>query len=161
MISERYLDEPSQRSRQRAQASSGIFLTPAGIIFFFTLTRKVILCPITIVISQALRDNAFDAPSLVSAARVFRIRNLGPVKCTPIRWKEFWLKMPVFRPEMMWPGSRPTLEKKSPLGHAVLGEPTEDGLIQFWSHMSLMSGPRASSSEMVPDEVWQEMPPEP
>lgn len=44
--------------------------------------------------------------------------------------------------------------------NAVLDEPTEDGLIQFWSHMSLMSDPRAAS-DMVPDEVWQEMPPDP
>lgn len=72
------------------------FLTPARTIFF-TMTRRVVLCPITIVISQALRDNAFDAPSLTSAARVFQIRNIGPVKCTPIRWKESMLKIPVFR----------------------------------------------------------------
>ena len=44
--------------------------------------------------------------------------------------------------------------------NAVLDEPSEDGLIQFWSHMSLMSDPRASS-DMVPDEVWKEMPPDP
>jgi len=44
--------------------------------------------------------------------------------------------------------------------NAVLGEPTEDGLIKFWSHMSLMSDPRATS-DMVPDKVWQEMPPDP
>ncbi len=44
--------------------------------------------------------------------------------------------------------------------NAVLDEPTEDGLIQFWSHMSLMSDPRATS-DMVPDEVWEEMPPDP
>src|SRR5262245_29202791 len=44
--------------------------------------------------------------------------------------------------------------------NAVLDEPTEDGLIQFWSHMSLMSDPRASS-DMVPDEVWQGILPDP
>jgi len=44
--------------------------------------------------------------------------------------------------------------------NAVLGEPTEDGLIRFWSHMGLMSDTRASSN-MVPDEVWQEMPSDP
>lgn len=61
------------------------------------MTRRVVLCPITIVISQALRDDAFDAPSLTCAARVFQIRNIGPVKCTPLRWKESMLKIPVFR----------------------------------------------------------------
>jgi len=44
--------------------------------------------------------------------------------------------------------------------NAVLGEPTEDGLIQFWSYMGLISDPRASS-DMVPDEVWQKVPPNP
>lgn len=44
--------------------------------------------------------------------------------------------------------------------NAVVGEPTEDGLIKFWSHMGMMSDPRASS-DMVPDEVWREMPPDP
>ena len=57
----------------------------------------MILCPITVIVSQALRDNAFDALSLTSASRVFRVKNLGPVKCTPIRWKESMLKVPVFR----------------------------------------------------------------
>ena len=70
---------------------------PKPTIFFFTMTKRVILCPIIIVISHALRDHAFDAPSLTSAARVCRIRNLGPVKCTPLRWKESWLKIPIFR----------------------------------------------------------------
>jgi len=44
--------------------------------------------------------------------------------------------------------------------NAVLDEPTEDGLIQLWSHMGLMSDPRASSN-MVPDEIWQGMQPDP
>lgn len=55
------------------------------------------VCPITTVISQALRDAAFDALSLTCAARVYQIRNIGLVKCTPVRWKESMLKIPVFR----------------------------------------------------------------
>ncbi|KFA79087.1 hypothetical protein S40288_07039 [Stachybotrys chartarum IBT 40288] len=70
---------------------------PKPTIFFSTMTRRVILCPITIVISQALRDNAFHAPSLTCAARVFQIKNVGPVKCTPIRWKDSVLMIPLFR----------------------------------------------------------------
>ena len=55
------------------------------------------MCPITVIVGLALRDNAFDAPSLTSARRVFNVRNLGPVQCTPLRWKEEKLKVPVLR----------------------------------------------------------------
>ncbi|RYO96655.1 hypothetical protein DL764_007436 [Monosporascus ibericus] len=198
---------------------------PKPTIFFFTMTRRVILCPITIIISQGLRDEAFHAPSLTCAERVFQVKNRGPVKCTPIRWKESKLKIPVFRrfengvlspdqalqyhrlrddmgrqsldvgnEEAIGPrawrrmaanavnGKAPDAVRDQAMRHdpkwatfnkayineklqfhvqnAVLDEPTEDGLIQFWSHMSLMSDPRAASN-MVPDEVWQEMPLDP
>ena len=61
------------------------------------MTRKIILCWITVIISLALCDGAFDAPSLTSAERIFQVRNRGPVKCTPLRWKKEWLKRPIFR----------------------------------------------------------------
>ena len=69
------------------------------------MTRRVILCLITIVVNLALRDNAFDAETLdrnyfplpVCAERVFQIKNIGPVKCTPIRFKESMMKIPIFR----------------------------------------------------------------
>ncbi|KAK3934352.1 hypothetical protein QBC46DRAFT_368262 [Diplogelasinospora grovesii] len=173
----------------------------------------------------ALRNNAFDVWSLTGASRVFRIKNLGPVKCTPLRWKESMLKIPVFRrferailsPDRPLPygklrddlarqsldagneepivprafrrlaansvnGKAPDAVRDQAMRHnprwatfnsayinemiqfdvqnAVLNEPSEDGLIRFWSHMSLMSDPRAAS-DMVPDEVWQDMPPRP
>jgi hypothetical protein len=46
------------------------------------------------------------------------------------------------------------------LQNAVLDEPTEDGLIGMLSHLGLMHDPRARKN-MVPDEVWAEMPPDP
>ena len=61
------------------------------------MTRKIILCWITVIISLALCDGAFDAPSITSAERIFQVRNRGPVKCTPLRWKKEWLKRPIFR----------------------------------------------------------------
>lgn len=70
---------------------------PVRTIFFFTLTRRIIFCLISIIISLAVSDQAFAAPSLTSASRVFQVKNRGPVKCTPLRWKEEWLKRPVFR----------------------------------------------------------------
>lgn len=70
---------------------------PVRTIFFFTLTRRIIFCLITAIISLAVSDQAFAAPSLTSASRVFQVKNRGPVKCTPLRWKEEWLKRPVFR----------------------------------------------------------------
>jgi hypothetical protein len=46
------------------------------------------------------------------------------------------------------------------LQNAVLDEPTEDSLIGMLSHIGLMCDPRAAK-DMVPDEVWAEMPPDP
>jgi hypothetical protein len=46
------------------------------------------------------------------------------------------------------------------LQNAFLGEPTEDSLIGMLSHIVLMRDPRASK-DMVPDEVWENMPPDP
>ena len=61
------------------------------------MTRRIILCWVTVIVSLALCDGAFDAPSLTSAERIFQVRNRGPVKCTPLRWKKEWLKRPIFR----------------------------------------------------------------
>jgi len=61
------------------------------------MARKVILCLITVIISQALRDQAFAARNLISAGEVFQIRNKSPSICTPLRWKESMLKVPIFR----------------------------------------------------------------
>ena len=57
----------------------------------------LLFCPITVIVGLALRDKAFAAPSLTTAEAVFNVKNWGPVGCTPIRWKEKWLKKPIFR----------------------------------------------------------------
>lgn len=41
--------------------------------------------------------------------------------------------------------------------NAILDEPLEDELLQFWSHMGMTCDPRATKN-MVPAEVWQNMP---
>ena len=46
------------------------------------------------------------------------------------------------------------------LQNAFLDEPMEDGLIKFFTHISIMRDPRASY-DMVPDEVWSTLPPDP
>jgi hypothetical protein len=66
-------------------------------IFFFTPSKKLIFCPITVILALALHDRAFDAPSLTNASRVFESQVWGPTQCTQLRWKEEMLKMPVFR----------------------------------------------------------------
>jgi hypothetical protein len=74
-----------------------LILTYTRTIFFFTMARKVILCLITVIISQGLRDQAFAARNLVSSREVFHIRNMSPSICTPLRWKQSMLKIPIFR----------------------------------------------------------------
>lgn len=66
-------------------------------VFFFTATRRLVFCPILVIISLALADGAFAAASLNTPSQIFQIKNHGPTKCTPIRWKDKWLKRPVFR----------------------------------------------------------------
>ena len=61
------------------------------------MTRRLIFCLITVIVSLAVLDGAFEAPSLTCARRVFEVRNSGPTKCTQLRWKQEWLKRPVFR----------------------------------------------------------------
>ena len=45
----------------------------------------------------ALRDEAFDAPSLTSASRILKSDVWGPNESMPLRWKEEKLKVPFFR----------------------------------------------------------------
>ncbi|KAJ4307316.1 hypothetical protein N0V88_000699 [Collariella sp. IMI 366227] len=70
---------------------------PKLTIFFFTPTRRLVFCFISVIVSLALHDGAFQASNLTSAKDVFQIKNRGPVKYTPLYWREEWLKRPVFR----------------------------------------------------------------
>ena len=72
-------------------------ITLARTIFFFTPTKMLLFCPVSIIIALALHDQAFAAPSLTTAARVLQTRNQGGTLCTPLRWKESMLKVPIFR----------------------------------------------------------------
>ena len=57
----------------------------------------MIFCFISIIVSLAVRDRAFAVSKFTSVRKIFQAKNRGPVKCTPLRWKEEWLKRPVFR----------------------------------------------------------------
>jgi hypothetical protein len=66
-------------------------------IFFFTATRRLLFCPILVLVSLALADEAFAAIDLTSPSQIFQIKNKGPVQYTAFRWKQDWLKRPIFR----------------------------------------------------------------
>ncbi|KAK4172310.1 hypothetical protein QBC36DRAFT_390518 [Triangularia setosa] len=70
---------------------------PKPTIFFFTPTRRLIFCFISGIVSLAVHDSAFAASKFTNVRTVFQARNRGPIKCTPLRWKEEWPKWPVFR----------------------------------------------------------------
>ena len=72
-------------------------LTYGRTIFFFTGTRRLLFCVVTIIISLAVHDQAFDAPWLTTVASVFEVRNRGERIGIPLRWKKKWLKRPIFR----------------------------------------------------------------
>ncbi|KAK4172699.1 FluG domain-containing protein [Triangularia setosa] len=193
---------------------------PKPTIFFFTPTRRLIFCFISVIVSLAVHDSAFAASKFTSARAVFQARNRGPIKCTPLRWKEEWLKRPVFRRhddsklhddmerQSLDAGEENAIEPKAwrrgaantanvlfyqcvgsasdavrdqmmrhgpkwatfnsayinekvgfHLQNAFLDEPTEDGLLAMLSHIGVMRDPRASK-DMVPDEVWELIPPD-
>ncbi|KAK3682380.1 FluG domain-containing protein [Podospora appendiculata] len=209
----------------------GMDNNPKPTIFFFTPTRRLIFCFISVIVSLAVYDRAFAVSKFTSVREVFQARNRGPVKCTPLRWKEEWLKRPVFRQyiesiaeeesderkyqplpyrrlhydmerQSLDAGEENKIEPKAwrrgaanaadgnasdavrdqmmrhdpkwatfnsayinekvgfHLQNAFLEEPTEDGLLAMLSHIGLMRDPRASK-DMVPDEVWELMPPDP
>lgn len=52
---------------------------------------------VSVIVSLAVHDGAFAVSKLTSGRDVFQVKNRGPVKCTPLRWKGEWLKRPVFR----------------------------------------------------------------
>ncbi|KAK4195369.1 hypothetical protein QBC40DRAFT_310712 [Triangularia verruculosa] len=151
---------------------------PKPTIFHFTLARRPIFCLITIIVSIAVHDRAFDTRNLTSVASVFGIKNTGPVQCTPLRWKKEWLKRPVFRrfngseisehEAMQYPRLRDDMAQhayinpkvKFHLQNAVLHEPHENALLEMLTYISVMRDPRAGR-DIVPDEVWQDMTPDP
>lgn len=91
-----------------------VLLTHTRTIFFFTMTRRIIFCPITIIISIALRDKAFSVDLLNNAQNVFRIK-ANATKPTVLHWKESMLKVPVFR---QYTGT--TLSPDRPLQYYIL-----------------------------------------
>ncbi|KAF5962953.1 hypothetical protein FBULB1_13691 [Fusarium bulbicola] len=70
---------------------------PKPTIFYFTPTRKLLFCAISMILALALHDNAFDAPSLTDAAVIFRSQPPRFKHCIPLRWKKSMLKTPIFR----------------------------------------------------------------
>lgn len=72
-------------------------LTQTRTIFFFTPTKKLIFCPVSIIVGLALHDEAFHATSLTDAKRVLDVKTWGFMKSTPLCWKKSKLKMPLFR----------------------------------------------------------------
>ncbi|KAH7309929.1 FluG domain-containing protein [Stachybotrys elegans] len=70
---------------------------PKPTIFFFSPTRKIIFCALSTMLSLALHDKAFDAPSLTDASAIFSKQPPRFQQCIPLRWKKSMLKTPVFR----------------------------------------------------------------
>ncbi|CVK96262.1 uncharacterized protein FMAN_14086 [Fusarium mangiferae] len=66
-------------------------------IFWLRTAKVLVFCPINIIIAIALHDNAFDSEHLTGASRVFRLETWGATQCTRLRWKQWMLKVPVFR----------------------------------------------------------------
>ncbi|KAI3339677.1 FluG domain-containing protein [Ustulina deusta] len=70
---------------------------PKPTIFYFSPTRKLIFCAVSTILSLALHDKAFDAPSLTNASAIFSKKPPRSQQCIPLRWKESMFKTPVFR----------------------------------------------------------------
>ncbi|KFA60187.1 hypothetical protein S40285_09803, partial [Stachybotrys chlorohalonatus IBT 40285] len=59
--------------------------------------RKLIFCAVSTILSLALHEKAFDAPSLTSASAIFRKKSRPAQQSIQLRWKESMLKTPIFR----------------------------------------------------------------
>ena len=66
-------------------------------IFTSTLARRLIFCPVTVIVGLALADGAFEAENMMSLRQVLSARTRRPLNCTVFHWKEEWLKRPIFR----------------------------------------------------------------
>ncbi|RYP22820.1 hypothetical protein DL767_008966 [Monosporascus sp. MG133] len=127
---------------------------PKPTIFFFTSTRWLIFCFISVTVSLAVHDGAFDSSNLTSARAAFQSS------------------------ETTWGDNRSTLEVRSRLNqrpiatslmlsaikfylqNAFLNKPTEDSLLGILSYIGLMRNLR-TNKDMVPDKVWEIMRPDP
>ncbi|KAK3379568.1 hypothetical protein B0T24DRAFT_655313 [Lasiosphaeria ovina] len=146
----------------------GVDNKPKPTVFFFTLTRRLIFYLNTVIVSLVVYDGAFAAPSLTSVSRVFQVKNRG------------LLKRPVFR---RFDGSiisasadygyeRPIEPKAWRRGAANVANGNasdairdqmmrhDPNLIGMLSYIGLIRDPRARK-DMVPDEAWAELPPDP
>jgi hypothetical protein len=59
-------------------------------------TKQVIFCLVTLMVSIAILDKAFDSLTLTSIRAVFDARVSSPISYMPLRWKKEWLKWPIF-----------------------------------------------------------------
>ncbi|KAN0133029.1 Protein of unknown function (DUF3435) domain containing protein [Lactarius tabidus] len=195
---------------------------PKPTIFYFTPTKRLIFCLITLIVSIAVLDGIFESPTLTSVEPVFTAGISGPVSYLPLRWKKEWLKRPVFqhcdsdlnsplpyhtlhdymgRQSLDMGYERPIHPKdwqrnmgntvnspasdtvcdqimchnnhsnvfqdaylsahmKLDMQSAVLGEPPKTAVLNMLSHVGHSRDPHASS-DMVPDDVWALLPPDP
>jgi hypothetical protein len=85
---------------------------------------------ISVIVSLALYDGAFQASTLTSARAVFQIKNRGPTKYTPLRWKKEWLKRPIFR-SCDSPASEDRLDKlRNETSLLLSGTPSDDSALE-------------------------------
>ncbi|KJZ69366.1 hypothetical protein HIM_11248 [Hirsutella minnesotensis 3608] len=130
---------------------------PKPTIFYFTGTKRLLFCIVTVIVSLAISDQAFDAPSLTSASKVFQLRNRGARQCTELRWKEEWLKRPVFRG---FDGSSVSQEKPLPyhkLNDDMERQTLDAGFEKAFGPRAVRRGAANAANGKTPDTVRDQM----
>ncbi|KAK3389614.1 FluG domain-containing protein [Podospora didyma] len=164
---------------------------PRPTIFFFTPSKKLIFCPILLFLALALSDHAFDAKCIDDARSVLAAQVPGGLLCVPLRWKESMLKIPFFRrvsrdgalsenEAALYATLRDLMARQSldagfevawtpkagrrGAANAANGNAPDAVRDQMMRHdpkfFTLTRDPRATK-DMVPEEVWASLPPDP
>ncbi|EXK78553.1 hypothetical protein FOQG_16770 [Fusarium oxysporum f. sp. raphani 54005] len=130
---------------------------PRPTIFHFTPDDELLLCPILTILALALHDQAFDAPSLTNARRIFSTKPSRHMQSIPLRWKQSMLKTPVFR---RYHG--PELSKDDPMPYSKLNhdmgqQSLDSGNEKKWTPRFARRGAANAVNGNAPDSVRDQM----
>ncbi|RYO82108.1 hypothetical protein DL764_009661 [Monosporascus ibericus] len=162
---------------------------PKPTIFYFTPTRKLLFCAVSTILTLALHDNAFDAPSLTNASVIFRSKpprfkqdDIGDQSQDAGYEKKWTPRFARRGAANAANGDAPDSVRDQMMRHdpqfvtfhhaylneianfdlqnAFLEEEKESELFRLFAYVSLTRDPRATS-DMVPEEVWANLSPDP
>ncbi|ORY68698.1 FluG domain-containing protein [Pseudomassariella vexata] len=130
---------------------------PKPTIFFFTASKTLLFCPLLLMISLAILDDAFEADCLIDARSVLGVQVPRGMKCLPLRWKESKLKIPVFRHIHRGTVSRDVAMSYDKLRHDMGNQSLNAGFEKRWTLRFARRGAANAANGNAPDPVRDQM----